>query len=72
MDSPTALALAIRDQLEDGDDLVPVRWWLEQLAQAELEPAAASKVVDLGDVIASLLATASELVQLVGPGEKTA
>jgi len=72
MDSPAALALAIRNQLEEGDDLVPVRWWLEQLAQAELEPNAAAKVEHLGKRINELLAAASELVALVGAGEKTA
>ena len=72
MDSPAALALAIRDQLEEGDDLVPVRWWLEQLVEAELEPDAAAQVVALGDAINSLMAAASELVTLVEAGEKPA
>ena len=72
MDSPAALALAIRHQLEEGEDFVPVRWWLEQLAKAELEPDAAAQVVALGDAINSLMAAATELVTLVEAGENNA
>ena len=60
-----ALAAAILNRLEDGDDLVPVRWWLEQLGQAELEPNAAAKVVALGERINEVLVAALELVKAV-------
>lgn len=60
-----ALAAAILNRLEDGDDLVPVRWWLEQLGQVELEPNAAAKVVALGERINEVLVAAFELVEAV-------
>ena len=70
MNSPTALATCIVGRLED--DIPSVLAWLDELAQADLEPAVASKAAELGTAISKVMAAASELAVLVGAGEKTA